>query len=136
MSRTDAILPPPNKRARKRTVRRILTCRTMSTLPLLVATLLTVLPLTACHRSDAPEELARRLNSVCDVSFRRGDALGAGSGNPVPALSDSQNGAEVTVGGKLVAVEAKGIVLRDEQHRRDHWIPFTSVLRISFAAPP
>ena len=102
---------------------------------LTISSVMGVLALSACQRPDQPAQLAQRLNAKCDVSFRRGDALGAAAPYPVPAHSDAINGAELTMAGKLVAVDSQGIVLRDERAKRDHWIPLAAILRISFPLP-
>lgn len=61
------------------------------------------------------------------VQFRR-DALGSAHTLPVPPTTDSQNGAQVSLSGKLALVNTDWVVLKHSE--RDHWIPRDAVLLI------
>jgi hypothetical protein len=61
------------------------------------------------------------------VQFRR-DALGSAHTLPVPPTTDSQNGAQVSLIGTLVLVNAEWVVLKHSE--RDHWVPREAVLLI------
>jgi hypothetical protein len=85
-----------------------------------------VLPL-GCGNPSASDGLNDKIGTMCTVQFRRGDALGGAAPLPVGPQSDSINGADVSVAGKLTAVDEKWIVLDDKT-----WIPRSSVLLIQF----
>ena len=61
------------------------------------------------------------------VQFRR-DILGASRELPVSPMTDIQNGAEVSVSGRLLEVNEEWVVL--EQGKQELWIPRDNVLLI------
>lgn len=61
------------------------------------------------------------------VQFRR-DALGGAHTLPISPNTDSINGAQVSLSGKLLTVNDEWIVL--EHNKRNHWIPRDAVLLI------
>jgi hypothetical protein len=78
-----------------------------------------------------PKALEPKVGTSCTVQFRR-DALGSGHELPVPPLTNVINGAQVSVSGTLEAVHGSWIVLGTLNPRRQHWIPVSSVLLLSF----
>lgn len=73
-----------------------------------------------------------KLGANCKIQFRRGDCLGASGGNPVPPITDSINGAEVSLAGKLQAARDGWFVIvrADNEYR----IPRESILLIEFGS--
>lgn len=61
------------------------------------------------------------------VQFRR-DALGSAHTLPISPTTDSQNGAKVSLQGKLIKVNEEWVVL--EYQKKKHWIPRDAVLLI------
>jgi hypothetical protein len=78
--------------------------------------------------------LAPKIGSLCAVQFRRGDALGAGGGNPVSPTIDSMNGAAVCVVGTLTRVTHDWILVtsKDNAVVRDYHIPTEAILLVEF----
>jgi hypothetical protein len=74
--------------------------------------------------------LVGKIGNTCTVQFRRGDALGAGGGTPVPPTTNAMNGAEVSMGGKLVTVGGGWVVLSVGE--TEYHIPRESILLIEF----
>ena len=88
----------------------------------------------ACQRTTshtASPYLREHIGEICTVQFRR-DALGSGATLPVSPTTGSINGAEVAVGGKLVAVEGDGIVIEGlpPHQANTYWIPFHAILLV------
>jgi hypothetical protein len=81
------------------------------------------------------------LGTACKVHFRR-DALGGSTELPVSVTTDSYNGAEVSISGKLAQVTDQWIVLTIDipEHQggghREYWIPRQAVLLIQLDRPP
>ncbi len=67
------------------------------------------------------------VGGVVKVQFRR-DALGAASNNPIPPRSGNHNGADTTIVGKLVKIEATGIVVEVNQNKT--WVPREVILMV------
>jgi hypothetical protein len=88
----------------------------------LISLLAMVVFLAGCGRSDQPP-----VGKKVTVQFRR-DALGSAHTLPIPPTTDSQNGAQVSLSGKLTMVNSEWIVL--EHQKLKHWIPLDSVLLI------
>ena len=69
------------------------------------------------------------------MQFRR-DALGAGASLPIGPTIDSQNGADVSQHGKLIAVEGEGIVVEYTGPQITtvftYWIPYPAILNVRF----
>ena len=64
------------------------------------------LAFSGCGRGSAEDQpLSAKVGKMCTVQFRRGDGLGAAGTLPVGPTTGSINGAEVSLHGKLVAVE-------------------------------
>ena len=82
--------------------------------------------LAAC--SDVPTDLP--LGETVTVQFRR-DALGGGANLPVPPTTNSVNGAEVSLTGKLLRVDFDWILLDVPGSTSLHWIDIDSVLLVS-----
>lgn len=81
---------------------------------------------------------AMPIGSRCKVQFRRGDALGSAAALPVPPITDTINGAEVGVSGKLLRADADWIVIEENgsgpRYLKEHqlWIPCSAVLLLDF----
>ena len=89
-----------------------------------------------CHihhfHHSRPRSIDPELDKFCTVQLRR-DALG-GSGLVSP-LTDNQNGTDVALRGRLVAIDREAILLNhvDEQSRTwQLWIPKSSILLIKY----
>jgi predicted small lipoprotein YifL len=78
--------------------------------------------------------LADKVGQDCTVQFRRGDGLGAAGDLPVTLTTDSINGAEVSVSGKLLTVSAGWIVVQSAIG--EHHIPHESILLVRFTNTP
>ena len=76
--------------------------------------------------------LTQWLGQNCKVQFRR-DALGSAHQLPVAATTDSINGAEVSLSGKLLEIGPHGIVVETGAHHR--WIPEEAILMIEVSKP-
>jgi hypothetical protein len=63
----------------------------------------------------------------CTVQFRR-DALGQGASLPTSPLTDSINGATVSIAGKCLKVTPEWIVVEGQVEK--YWIPRTAVLLV------
>jgi hypothetical protein len=100
----------------------------------LVFPLLMLLCLAGCTRrhANAPSPfLAQHIGEHCTVQFRR-DALGSGAPLPVSPLTNGINGADVSMGGELLAAEGDGIVIQ-HSHNGRIWIPNHAILLIEFS---
>lgn len=67
--------------------------------------------------------------------YFRSDVLGKTEGNPTPVLTDSLNGAQLSLSGKLVELRSDAVVLLYGESQRRVWIPRENVLAVSFDAP-
>jgi len=78
--------------------------------------------------------LASKIGSWCTVQFRRGDALGAGGGTPVPPTTHAMNGAAVCVSGTLTRVTHDWILVTSTDNAvvRDYHIPTEAILLVEF----
>jgi hypothetical protein len=81
---------------------------------------------------DQPDVLNEKVNSNCTVYFSRA-ALGGTSTNIVPVETNSINGAQVSLSGKLIKVTPEWIVLEYHPNnnlkmKRNAWIPRGVVL--------
>jgi len=78
--------------------------------------------------------LASKIGSPCTVQIRRGDALGAGAGNPVPPTSDMHNGAAVCVSGTLTRVAHDWILVTSTDNAvvKEYHIPREAILLVEF----
>jgi hypothetical protein len=78
--------------------------------------------------------LASKIGSTCAVQFRRGDALGAGAGNPVSPTISAMNGAEVCVVGTLTRVTHDWILVtsKDNEVVKEYHIPTEAILLVEF----
>lgn len=93
-----------------------------------------ILALCGCSNSPNTGErnlLAGKIGQNCTVQFRRGDGLGGGGNVPIPPTTNAMNGAEVSVGGKLQAVEGNWIVVGVD--KQEYYIPRESILLIQFS---
>ena len=81
-----------------------------------------VLVLSGCGRPEQPPR-----GKHVTVQFRR-DALGGGGALPIPPTTDIQNGAAVSLKGKLLKINDEWLVL--EYDKQKHWIPRDAVLMI------
>ena len=112
--------------------------RNLNRLPM-VATL--CLALAGCGTQDVPQQSASGLRSkigyVCTVQFRR-DALGAAATNPVPPTTNSLNGAEVSLKGKLKDVQGDWLVIERPTGNQtvETWVPTHSVLLLEWSREP
>jgi hypothetical protein len=70
------------------------------------------------------------VGATCTVQLRR-DALGGAASVPVPVLTDNINGAEVSVSGTLVKVDADWVVITVDKNML--WIARPNVLLIKSA---
>jgi hypothetical protein len=88
-----------------------------------VGCLLLVL-VSGCNYADTggPE-----VGKLCTIQFRR-DALGAAASLPVGPMTDSINGAETSISGKLLRVTTDWLVV--ERNGKDVWIPQSVVLMV------
>jgi hypothetical protein len=83
-------------------------------------------------KSDTPtdmtsSELAKWIGKNVTIQFRR-DALGAAADLPISPTTGSINGAEVTVNGNLLNVDATGITIGIYQRPNSRWIPKDVIL--------
>jgi hypothetical protein len=78
--------------------------------------------------------LASKIGSPCTVQFRRGDALGAGAGNPVPPTSNMHNGAAVCVSGTLTRATHDWILVTSTDNAvvKEYHIPTEAILLVEF----
>jgi hypothetical protein len=98
------------------------------------------LALPGCGTQDSPRPAAGGLRSKigyqCTVQFRR-DALGAASTIPVPPLTNSMNGADVSLSGKLVDVKGDWLVIEraigTQNQTLETWVPIHSVLLLEWS---
>jgi hypothetical protein len=109
----------------------------------LVALVLVVLVGAGCGEHEKAK-LSQKIGANCTVQFRRGDALGSGASLPVSPTVFGINGAEVSVAGKLKAVDKEWIVLEkpepdatvngkpQPQPPAELWIPREAVLLVAF----
>ena len=88
------------------------------------AALLSSIFLSACDHNEAP---SLEVGKFCTIQFRR-DALGAAAVNPVPPMTDSYNGADTNIQGKLKRTTKDWIVI--EHNGGEIWIPKSVVLLI------
>ena len=95
-------------------------------------TICLLLGLSGCVRSTGsePDRFTRKTGKNCTVQFRRGDVLGGGGGLPVPPLTGSINGADVSVTGKLQSIDLDWVVI--QQEKREFAISRESILLIEF----
>ena len=87
-----------------------------------ISLLAVIAMLAGCSRANQPPT-----GKKVTVQFRR-DALGSAHVLPIPPTTDSQNGAQVSLSGKLTMVTPEWIVLNHQKQK--HWIPRESVLLI------
>ncbi|HMO35418.1 MAG TPA: hypothetical protein PKA06_05190 [Gemmatales bacterium] len=93
-----------------------------------------VLLLGGCGNSPQYDEallFAGKIGQQCTVQFRRGDALGAGGGLPVPPTTSAINSAEVYVSGKLKAIAGSWIKI--EVEGKEFLIPREVILLLQFS---
>jgi hypothetical protein len=67
--------------------------------------------------------------------YFRSDVLGKTEGNPTPVLTDSLNGAQVSLSGKVVELRSDAVILLYGESQRRVWIPRENVLAVTFDAP-
>ncbi len=87
--------------------------------------LMVALGLVGCGHREGTAQPPKAKSAT--VQFRR-DILGASRELPVPPTTDVQNGASVSVSGKLLKVNREWVVL--EQDKKVLWIPRDNVLLI------
>lgn len=80
--------------------------------------------LCSCDRSEGP---SLEVGKFCTIQFRR-DALGAAASTPVPPTTDSFNGADTNVQGKLKRTTKEWVVI--EHGAGEMWIPKSVILLI------
>jgi hypothetical protein len=82
------------------------------------------------------------LGAYCTVQFNR-NALGAAMASPVPPMTNVMNGADVSIDGKLLKVDADWVVLESQVgagtssspwHMANIWIPRQNILLMRFDA--
>src|SRR4051812_19714081 len=71
-----------------------------------------------------------QVGASCHVQFKR-DLLGSASQQPIPPTTDSMNGAQVSVSGKLVDLNADWVVL-DIGDNQEIWVQRKNVLLLHF----
>lgn|GEM_PF-4016547 len=67
------------------------------------------------------------VGKTCKVQFKR-NALGGGATLPIPPITDSINGADVSLSGTLKSVEGRAIIV--VSGKRTYWIPKDSILLV------
>ena len=67
--------------------------------------------------------------TACTVQFHRG-ALGGAAALPISPMTQSINGAKVSISGELIAIDHEAIIISSEQRR--YWIPKHSILLIEY----
>ena len=91
-----------------------------------MAAILMTVGLSSC--SPGPSSfLKQQVGSMVTIQFRR-DSLGAGASTPVPPNTDSFNGADVSMGGKLTDVEPAAVVI--QSINKSYWIPTDAILSV------
>ena len=95
--------------------------------------LMLVLAMAATGCEDSPSTSSYGnlpIGATCTVQLRR-DALGGAASVPVPVLTDNINGADVSVSGTLVKVDADWVVIAVNKEML--WISRPNVLLIKRA---
>lgn len=108
-------------------------------LPLIAAV---CLALAGCGTQEVSQQAATGLRAKigygCKIQFRR-DALGAAV-NPVPPTSDSFNGSDVSISGKLKDVKGDWLVIErptgTPNQTFECWVPTHSVLLLEWSREP
>jgi hypothetical protein len=77
--------------------------------------------------------ISGRLGADCKVYFRH-DALGMAAAVPAPPRTDQHNGAEVTLSGKLLRVNAGWVCIAVNQV--EYTIPREAILLLEMPAAP
>ncbi|MEM8865855.1 MAG: hypothetical protein AAGF31_09965 [Planctomycetota bacterium] len=94
---------------------------------------LLLVSITGCGDYEADDlsrsQLRRWTGDFVKIQFRR-DALGAGRDLPIDPTTDSINGAEVTLAGRLSRVEGSAILLIDSSEKTV-WIPRDVILTVT-----
>ncbi len=100
-----------------------------------IASLCATIALSGCYGEHNEVEPPPNTASVdlpigrgCTVQFRR-DLLGGSAQNPIPPTTDFINGANVSVHGTLLKVDAEWVVIRSDNTTL--WIPRSNVLLLS-----
>ncbi len=82
--------------------------------------------------SDSDKErlaTAPPIGSSCSVHFRR-SSLGVASANPIPIDSGNHNGADLTVSGEVVKLDAQWLILKTGESTEE-WIPLVVILHMT-----
>ena len=96
--------------------------------------MLLALGLASCQKASIPQ-----IGKHCKVQLRR-DYLGLTSSNGVPIVTDSFNGTDVSVRGRLISADERWVVVRPREAKSkdddiwDIWIPREAIL-IIYATP-
>ena len=65
----------------------------------------------------------------------RSNVLGKTSGLPTPVLTDSMDGAKVSLNGEVVELSSEAVILIHGENKRHLWIPRENVLAVALDTP-
>lgn len=100
------------------------------------------LGLTSCinYESSATNSASSELTETYDPPVRgtvyfRSDVLGKAGGLPTAVLTDSMDGAKVSLFGEVVELSSEAIILIHGENKRQLWIPRENVLAVALDTP-